>query len=172
MTIKINDNKYEVLTNEYLNMDMGSGVYVIRNANYYILNNNVKYYVDNKKVILDYSLHELEIAIWLVLFFGGKLYMLPKVNVPDGIKTSDYLLNGENWDLKEIKSIGKRAIDNRLNGSKRQARNFILDITENKLSDDDICKQIEKIYNAFNRNWINKIILYRGGKLITIFKRK
>jgi hypothetical protein len=56
----------------------------IIDANYFE-HNGKKYYVDGKKVVLDYSTKEKEVALWLVNTFGGELYMLPKINKPDGI---------------------------------------------------------------------------------------
>ncbi len=69
-------------------------------------------------VILDYSKKELEIAIWLTKTFGYKVILLPRINIPEGIKTADYLFKDELWNLKEINSSGKRAIDNRINGNR------------------------------------------------------
>lgn len=61
---------------------------------------NVRYVVDNKNVVLDYSNEEKRIARWLENTFGGELYMLPRINSPKGIKTADYLFRNEYWDLK------------------------------------------------------------------------
>jgi len=42
--------------------------------------------VDNKKVILNYSNKELEIANWLENTFGEEIYMVPKINYPKNDK--------------------------------------------------------------------------------------
>lgn len=134
-----------------------------------------KYYVDNKNVVLDYSKEELEMAILLEKTLGGEIYMLPRINKPEGIKTADYLWNNEYWDLKKIKQNAKskhRAIDNILKITKKQAKNFILDITKCKLNNDNIIEQIKKIYIAKNREWIDKIIIFNNNQLIKIYKRK
>lgn len=146
--------------------------YIIFDANYFIDNNGIKHFVDGKKVVLDYSEKELEIAKWLGKTFGGKIYMLPKINIPEGIKTADYLFKNELWDLKEINSSGKRVIDNRINGNKRQAKNYIFDITKTKLTNEAVLKQIENIYKSNDRLWIDKIIVKKYNYVLAVYKRK
>lgn len=98
--------------------------------------------------------------------------MLPRINKPDGIKTADYLWNGEYWDLKVISASGRKVIDNRLNGRKEQAKNLIIDISSNFLTNSEINIQIEKVYSSPSRDWVNEIILTRNCSLIKIYKRK
>lgn len=131
-----------------------------------------KYYVDGKNVVMDYSKKELEIAIWLKNTFGGEIFMLPRVNKPDGIKTADYLWNDEKWDLKEIKSSGKNVIDNRVHGTRNQSENIIFDISECQLSTEEIIKQVEKIFYSPNRDWVKNIILLKNNRFIKFFSRK
>ena len=144
---------------------------IIEESNYYE-SNGIKYYVDNKNVILDYSKKELEVAIWLTKTFGYKVILLPRINIPEGIKTADYLFKDELWDLKEINSSGKRVIDNRINGNKLQSKNYIFDISNNKLSNNEILKQVKNVYYSNSRNWVDKIIVKRANTLVAIYKRK
>lgn len=131
-----------------------------------------KYYVDNKNVVLDYSKEELEMAILLEKTLGGEIYMLPRINKPEGIKTADYLWNNEYWNLKEIKSNGKRAIDNALKRKRNQANNFILDFTKNFLTNKEIIIQLKNLYSSKERSWIKSIIIVRNNKIIVIYSRK
>ena len=137
----------------------------------YIEKDGVKYYVDGKNVVLDYSKKELEVANWLVNTFGGKIYMLPRVNYPEHIKTADYLWNDEFWDLKEVKGSSKRVLDNILKNTKFQCFNFILDINIQNISLNEIIFQLKSIYNSDHRKWINKIIIIKNNKLLMIIKR-
>ncbi|MDD6277981.1 MAG: hypothetical protein PUA55_05375 [Mycoplasma sp.] len=98
--------------------------------------------------------------------------MLPRINIPEGIQTADYLFRGEKWDLKEIKSTGKNVLDNRVNGLKKQSNNFIFDISNTSISIKEIKNQIDKLYESPNRKWINKIMLIKNQKLICIYIRK
>lgn len=144
----------------------------IKDAEYFENAKGNKYYVDGKNVVLDYSESEKNVANWLKETFGGEIYMLPRVNIPEGIQTADYLFRGEKWDLKEIKSTGKNVLDNRVNGLKKQANNFIFDISNTTISIKKIKNQIDKLYESPNRKWINKIMLIKNQKLICIYIRK
>lgn len=144
----------------------------IKDAEYFEDAKGNKYYVDGKNVVLDYSESEKNVANWLKETFGGEIYMLPRVNIPEGIQTADYLFRGEKWDLKEIKSTGKNVLDNRVNGLKKQANNFIFDISNTTISIKEIKNQIDKLYESPNRKWINKIMLIKNQKLICIYIRK
>lgn len=144
----------------------------IKDAEYFEDAKGNKYYVDGKNVVLDYSESEKNVANWLKETFGGEIYMLPRVNIPEGIQTADYLFCGEKWDLKEIKSTGKNVLDNRVNGLKKQANNFIFDISNTTISIKEIKNQIDKLYESPNRKWINKIMLIKNQKLICIYIRK
>ncbi len=124
----------------------------------YIEKDGVKYYVDGKNVVLDYSKKELEVANWLVNTFGGKIYMLPRVNYPKNIKTADYLWNDEFWDLKEIKGNSQKILDNTIKRNKSQSKNFIIDITNSKLYFYEIIYQINIIYNSVHTAKKNKFI--------------
>ena len=144
----------------------------IKDAEYFEDAKGNKYYVDGKNVVLDYSESEKNVANWLKETFGGEIYMLPRINIPEGIQTADYLFRGEKWDLKEIKSTGKNVLDNRVNGLKKQANNFIFDISNTTISIKEIKNQIDKLYESPNRKWINKIMLIKNQKLICIYIRK
>ena len=160
---------YINITKEWLN-NQGNET-IVEESNYYE-SNGIKYYVDNKNVILDYSKKELEVAIWLTKTFGYKVILLPRINIPEGIKTADYFFKDELWDLKEINSSGKRAIDNRINGNRLQSKNYIFDISNNKLSNNEILKQVKNVYYSNSRNWVDKIIVRRADTLVAIYKRK
>lgn len=61
-----------------------------------------KYYPDGKNVIFDFSQKEYEIAVWLSKTFNESVIINPRINNPEGIKTSDYIFKNERWDLKTI----------------------------------------------------------------------
>ena len=131
-----------------------------------------KYKVDGKNVVLDYSKKEKDIAIWLEKTVGGKIYMLPRINKPDGIMTADYLFRNEYWDLKSITGCGKRIIEDTIKRKKRQSKNFIFDITNSNIQENDLLRQLEKVYNSETTKWVNKIIVKKNENVIIILKRK
>lgn len=134
--------------------------------------NGIKYKVDNKNIVLDYSNNEKEVAIWLENTFGGEIYMLPRINKPDGIQTADYLFRGEYWDLKTINGSGKRVLEDSIKKKKRQAKNFIFDITNSKIEKYNLFEQLKKLYNSKATDWIDKIIIKKDENASIIYIRK
>lgn len=145
--------------------------HIIKELPYY-RHNNTNYYVDNKYVLFDYSISEMEVAIWLENTFGGELYMCPRINKPDGIETPDYIFRKEKWDLKTPIGTSRIVIDHMLKSKRRQANNFIIDISKNSLPVEEIIRQVKKIYNSSRRNWVNTIIIKKDDNLIDIYTRK
>ena len=167
----LNKNKnYIDVTKEWISK-ANPNSHEIKELNYWIINSKKKN-VDGKNILLDYSKNELECAKWLENTFGGEIYMCPRVNIPEGIKTPDFIWNNEYWDLKEIKTASKRVIDSRLNGKqKEQSSNYIFDISNNQLPNIAIINQIKSIFNSKSRQWLKKVIVVRNKKLIIALKR-
>lgn len=131
----------------------------------------VKHFVDGNHVVLDYSEKEHEVAEWLSEKLGVHVKLAPRVNSPEGIKTPDYLINGEKFDLKEITGSGKTTIDNNSKKAKVQAENIIYDVTNSNLSDDEVKQQLDEIYMK-NVRGVNIAVIKRGDVLVDIIKRK
>lgn len=172
-TIKKSANKnYTDVTEKWINASLKKGK--VKIAQCYIYN-NIKYVVDGKYIILDYTYKEKTVAMWLVKNFGGTLYLLPKINYPQKIKTSDYLFRNQKWDLK---SLGEdaisytRAVDNIIKKSKNQTNNIILDITNTKISRDSIIKQVQKVFSTSGREWVKTIMIIDNYHLLKIYQRK
>lgn len=133
---------------------------------------NKKYIVDNKHVIFKPSKNEMDVAEWLKKNFGGEIEINPRISEPENVKVPDYYFRHKRFDLKEINGNGKNTIDTAIKSKKEQAENFILDIKKSKLEDAEILRQVEKIYNSKNREWVNTIIIKRNNDLIKVYKRK
>lgn len=131
-----------------------------------------EYKVDGKYVVLDYSKHEKEVAIVIAQKYGKNVKMVPRVLNPPGIKTPDYIINGEKWDLKTLISKGEKVFYNLTKGKKRQANNFIFDISNIEVDDNWIQNQVSSIFNSKNREWINSIIINKNKVIIKAYKRK
>lgn len=124
--------KYRDVTRELLKNSCPNS-HLLKTRNYY------EY--DGKKVVFDYTNYDKDIAVWLENSFGGKIYLLPKVNEPKGIKTADYLFRNEYWDLKKMSCNAineKRAVDNVVKKSKFQIENIILYISNSILNENII----------------------------------
>lgn len=135
--------------------------------------NGATYTVDGHNVVLDYSTHEKEIAELLEREFGGELYMVPRVNNPQGISTPDYLFRGKGYDLKTLrKEAGENTIINRIKKARKQSKNFILDLTNAKKITDSVLKsQIQRIYKDKETAFVDTIIVIRNGNIVVVVKK-
>lgn len=145
--------------------------HVVQDAREYV-KDGVTYKVDGHNVVLDYSLHEKEIAELLEREFGGELYMVPRVNNPQGISTPDYLFRHAGYDLKTIGGgAGANTIFNRIKKAKGQAENFVVDVTSAGLSDKIISEQIKKLFDRADTEWLNAVIVVQDNKVLKVVKR-
>lgn len=139
----------------------------------YIKTDKEVYFIDGHNVVYKHDERELEVARLLNKTFGGNVKILPNINFPQGIQTSDYIYKGEKTDLKRITS--KRTNDcvkTALKNKEKQANNFIIDNTAQTVKNEDIIRQIEKLYKTKGFEWIDKIYLLEDDKFIQIFKRQ
>ena len=131
----------------------------------------IKYHVDGKHVVLDYSEKEKDVAEWQAQKFGFKVQMAPRVNFPKSIPSPDYLVNGMKFDLKEITGSGKGTIDQNTRKAKTQAENIVYDVTKSILADEEIKKQLEDIYKR-NRRGLETAVIKRGRSLVDVIKKR
>lgn len=165
------DNKtiYEDITKHWLK-EVNSSSYKVIDRNYFEYNSH-KYYVDGKNVVLDYSMHEKEVAEWLQKTFDEEIYMIPRINYPEGIKTPDYIFKDEKWDLKTIIGNSNQAFYHAVRKKKQQSNNFIFEISNSKLSIEDAKKQINILYSRTDVPFINKIIVKKDNDFLVFKKR-
>jgi len=132
----------------------------------------ITYKVDGKHVVLDPSNHEKTVAEMLLKKIGGEIHMVPRVLYPQGVSTPDYIFNGKKYDLKRIVGAGKATLYNSVSKKKKQASNFILDITDSDLGADEIMRQINDLYKSKHTRFIKEIVLIENGEILKILKRK
>lgn len=132
----------------------------------------VKYYVDGGYAILDHDDREKEVAQILSKTLGKHIQLVPRVEYPPGIQSPDYLINGARFDLKQIEGIGKNVIDTAVKEKKKQANNFVLDVSITSLKIEEINERIERLYRHPHRKWIENIVLLKNNEIIDIFERK
>lgn len=138
---------------------------------YYYVHKGIKYKVYKKEVVLDYSKKEKEIAEWLENTFGGKIFILPKVNKPKCIKTADYLFKNEHWDLKEIYGKSRQVLYHAIYRKKKQSSNFIFDTSNSELDLGSLTNQVQELYSRKDLSFIRKIILKNKNE-VKVYKRK
>lgn len=129
------------------------------------------YTVNGKEVVLDYSKKEKEIAEILKQKLGGEIHMVPKVYVPQGISTPDYLFRGKKFDLKEISGSSKNVLYNAISKKRKQADNFVIDISECPLAESEIYRQVGEIYWSKHTDFVDELIVIKNNAILRIFKR-
>lgn len=135
--------------------------------------NGVTYQVDGDNVKLEYSPHEKEIAELLEREVGGELYMVPKVNEPQSVRTADYLFHGHYYDLKTLEQVppGKNPIYNPVKKSNGQTAKVIVDVTIPDLDAATIEQQVDKIFWSRETRFVDEIVIIRGDKIEKVYKR-
>ena len=170
-TSKIKEERpYTDITENAVNKEKQK--YEVIEQQIYIDEDGTKYKIDGKNVKIKASEKERAVANLMGESLGGKVELVPVVLNPKGIKTPDYIINGEKFDLKEIFGNGKNTLDTAISKKKKQSDNFIFDITNTEMSTEEAIKQIQRIYESNNRMWVNKLILIKDNKILKIYKRK
>lgn len=168
----------KIVTNQQINYKditsnfIQSKKYKVKEQQYYKDEQGNKYKVDGKKVVITPSKREKEVANMLGKIYGGQVKIIPKVNEPANIKTPDYIVNNQRFDLKEIEGNGKNTLDGAIKKQKRQANNFIFDITRTEMNRYEAIKQIDRIYNSKYRDWVNIIVLIDANTILKVFAKQ
>ena len=139
-----------------------------------ILNyNNVKGITyKGKDIIQDHSISEIEIAKKLSLMINKEVNILPRITV-DKVKSADFEIEKEKFDLKEIKT--KYNSEKRLSNiesllNKKQSENYIIYKTsETNLNEEDIIKEIQRI--IINKRWIKDMIVMDDKKILKYYRQ-
>ena len=125
-----------------------------------------------RNVQLRYSQHEKKVAEPLERILGGEMFMVPRVNTPQGVRTPDYLFRGKAYDLKTLEpDAGPNTIFIRLKKASGQSNRFIIDVTKSGLDDTVIDEQIEKIFRRYDTNWVKEVFIIRENAICRIVKR-
>lgn len=166
-TILKQENNYKDITSDFVKAKK----YKVKEQQYYKDEKGNKYKVDGKNIVLEPTKREKEVANILGKMYGGQVRIIPRVNEPPNIKTPDYIVNNEKFDLKEIKGTGKNTLDNAIRKQEKQASNFIFDVSKTTMNNKEIIRQIENIYKSKHREWVNKIIIVKNNEIIKVYNR-
>lgn len=134
--------------------------------------NGVTYKVDGRHVVIDYSEKEKQIANMLADALGGEVKLVPRVLYPQNVSTPDYIFRDKKFDLKDLQGNSKNLVYNRVSKMKKQADNFVLDISQCPLSENEIRKQVEDVYRSEHTRFVDTIILTKENKILNIYARK
>ena len=161
-------------TDYYLNTPL-NGKGKVTNCPQKFTLNGQEHEIKGKKIVLAPSPDERSTADWYADYFGEKVVLMPKFNDPPKIKCGDYLINGVRYDLKTPIGDGKNVIDNQVHDKKKQAKNFIINISKINLPTAQIIEQTKSVMASKNRLWVEKIMLVDGKapnlQIVKVFER-
>lgn len=132
----------------------------------------VTYKVDGRYVKLKPSKNEIRIAKLISDRIGTEVRILPKIDYPLGKKTPDYIIRGREYDLKTITGAGNSTLRDAVKRKSGQSRNFIFDVTNSKLTDNNISQQLHMMYSDYHTEFVDEIIIIRGDIIEAVYKRK
>lgn len=160
--------KYIDITNKYAKIKK----YIVKKQGYFVDNQGKRYKVDGKYIVLEPTQRELEVAVLMGKIIGGIVSIIPRINYPKNIKTPDYIINKEKYDLKILTQNNKNTMYNSIHKQKRQAENFIIDISNNGMSENNIKEQVEIIYNSRHTEWVKRILIIKDNEVLKAYERK
>lgn len=129
------------------------------------------YVVDGKHVFIDHTAEERMIAEVLARHLKAEVHLIPRVSHPPNVRTPDYLINGDGYDLKTPLGSGKNTVFDIIKHGKGQANNFIVNIDKTPLSRKDVLKQIDRVFTNTRTDFVHKVVVIENGKVITIKRR-
>lgn len=159
---------YMEITNEWTKEHDKKGSVTEKKS--YIVN-GIVYIVDGVHVILKPSDQERKVAEILSSKYGRMVELVPQMMYPQGIQTPDYMIDGERFDLKTPTGSGKNLFYNVVAKKREQSSNFIFDVTNCPLSDDEIDRQVKALYYSRHTRFVDKIVIMKDEEILKIYKR-
>lgn len=103
-------------------------------------------------------------------FFGGNIEVRPRIVKPEGIRTSDYRINGK---LAELKTPSTNILSRVVKEGKGQASHIILNLDDDKCtcSLDNAIKQVSLLFSNDEYNWLDTCTLIKDGKVKKVIMR-
>lgn len=130
------------------------------------------YVVDGKHVVLRHTENEKHMADVISRELGSNVQLHPQIMFPQNIPTPDYLIDGIGYDLKTVTGTSKNVLYNAIKGKGEQAKNFIFDITDCPLSENNIYEQAERLYSSSHMLFLDTTVIVKNDSILKILKRK
>lgn len=133
--------------------------------------NGVEYVVDGKHVFNGHTEYEKGIARALSQHLEADAYLVPQIVWPSGIRTPDFLINGESYELKTPSGRRKTVIYDMVKKGKGQASRFVVDLKALDVDDEFLNESINMIFNSDRTKFVEMLIFMKGIDIIRIEKR-
>ena len=113
--------------------------------------------------------HEIE-AAWIIARHYNCLVKFLRPIIGYKIKTADFVIRGELWELKSpISESRRRCVAGQLDRAKGQSKNIIFDARRTKLKDDFLQKQV--LYELGKRHSIRKLVFITKNSNVIELKK-
>ena len=146
---------YENITDKWL-INKNKNSKLILHNNFETFNYKGKqYFIDNHNILIDYKMGEVSFALWLSKNISKRIELFPRFNKPDGFKTADYKIGKEYFDYKHTIGSSSQLIYHNLEKAKGQSVNFIVNVTNKKVSQKEIERQVNECFKRLK--WVKKI---------------
>ncbi len=83
----------------------------------------------------------------------------------------DLMVNGKTVEIKSITGTGKNTIKHNLSEAKKQSKDVIINIANEKIDVDNALKTIEKMFNDKQCDFMDSCILMKDGEIIKVLER-
>lgn len=100
--------------------------------------------------------------------FNENVYLNPRINYPEGIKSSDYIFKCERWDLKSIIGNSTQVFYHAIYKNKEQSSNFIFDITKSKINMKSALELANVLYGRSDIIFLDKIIILDNNEFMVL----
>lgn len=172
--IELVTKPFEDVTQEWIDsIDPKKVGKVIEND--FFVKDGAKY--DSSNAYLEHGLEENEEATinWLKNFFHEDVGKVPRTapfeNGKKFIKTPDIFFKGAYWEIKTPKGNSKSTIRDRVADAKGQANNFIIELKDTNMSEQNALNYIQALFSQYNTIFVDHVMLANNKKLIAILKR-
>lgn len=129
----------------------------------------VIYYFDGRRIVFDPSDEEILYAFKFQNDFGKDVTLRPRMRGEGARRTSDFLFDYKEFDLKTISGSGDKTISKRIRSSRGQTDNFVIKLNEGSRTVEEAIKDIKK--TKMNNSWVNEVYLFdENDHYIKLFK--
>lgn len=144
----------------------------LKKGDYFNYNNNI-YLIDDKNVTTSGMEEEKRFAKSLNEVYGIEITVLPRIEIPERIKTPDYYINGnEKLDLKTIIGESKRTFKNSIQKQKEKSNAFIFNVINDKLNNELVDERIGMLFESSDVKYLKTAIFVRNSLIIKVYERK
>ena len=133
-----------------------------------IIKNGKEYYHNNRNKF-NFNNNEVYVALWFRRTIGGKIELRFEIGEDRKISSSDYLIDGEEWDLKEISGNSPSSFLHSTQKKRVQSQNYIFDLSNSSMSESVIIENLRRLFKF--KDWIGIIVLKKNNDLLGIYEK-